>query len=205
MPDTRSSRQWPEETVPVPAEHRDIVSSGRPFSVAALRMAGPMPAHQHGPLAQMPFTGSVQHGSAQGPRQRVTQAKAGGSLPHVDNTLNQSSDPSLREVTFQVATCLRYWLLPAAIPFPRARSRVTDPASGAIAVESKRLDGLQLAQIDCVRVAKTSRQDVPIRRDGKGSCEPPRPSFRTRAYEPLLGIAPAYARIQRQFSSLGAT
>lgn len=148
--------------MPVPAEHRDIVSSGSPFSVAALRMAGPMPARQHGPLAQMPFTGSVHHVSAQEPRQRVTQAKAGGSLPHIDTTLNQSSDAGLlREVTFQVATCLRYWLIPAAIPFPRARSRVTDPASGAIAVESKRLDGLQLAQIDCVRVAKTSAKTFP--------------------------------------------
>lgn len=179
MPDTRSSKPWPEETVPVPAEHRDIVSSGSPFSVAALRMAGPMPARQHGPLAQMPFTGSVQHVSAQEPRQRVTQAKAGGSLPHIDNTLNQSSDAGLlREVTFQAPTCLRYWLLPAAIPFPNARSRVTDPASGAIAVESKRLDGVQLAQIDCVRVAKTSRQDVPIRREGKRRLRAARSSSR---------------------------
>lgn len=178
MPDARSSRQWPEETMPVPAEHRDTVSSGRPFSVAALRMAGPMPARQHGPLAQMPFTGSVQHVSAQEPRQRVTQAKAGGSLPHIDNTLNQSSDPSLREVTFQAPTCLRYWLLPAAIPFPNARSRVTDPASGAIAGGTKRLDGVQLAQIDCVRVAKTSRQDLPIRREGKRRLRAARSSFR---------------------------
>lgn len=173
MPDTRSSRPWPEETVPAPVEHRGIVSSGGPCSVAALRMAGPVPARQHGALAQLPFAGSVQHVSAEEPRQRVAQAKVGGSPPHIDNTLNQSSDAGLlRKVTFEACTCLRYWLLPAAITFPWARARVIDPACGAIAVESKRLDGLHLAQIDCVRMAKTSSQDVPIRRDGKGGCEP---------------------------------
>lgn len=177
MADTRSSRPWPEETVPLPAEHRGIVSSGSPFWVAALRMAGPMPARQHGPRAQMRFAGSVQHVSAEKPCQRVTQAKAGGSLPHIDNTLNQSSDAGLlRKVTFEACTCLRHWLLPAAITFPWARARVIDPVCGAIAVESKRLDGLQLAQIDCVRMAKASSQDVPIRRDGKGGCEPRGPS-----------------------------
>lgn len=183
MPDTRSSKPWPEETVPVPVEHRDIVSSGGPCSVAALRMAGPMPARQDGALAQLPFSGSVQHVSAQDPHQRVTQAKVGGSLPPIDNTLNQSSDAGLlREVTFEASTRFRHWLLPDAITFTRTRARVVDAASSAIAVERspKRLDGLQLAQIDCVRVTKTSSQDVPIHRDGKRRVRAARASFHAR-------------------------
>lgn len=92
---------------------------------------------------------------------------------------------------------MRYWLLPAAIPFPNALSLVTDPASGAIAVESNRLDGVQLAQIDCVRVAKTNRQDVPIRREGKKEVASREALIPCRGYEPLPGIAPASARIQR--------
>ncbi|MER9432799.1 hypothetical protein [Mesorhizobium sp. M0408] len=121
-------------------------------------------------LAQLPFTGSDQHVSAQEPYQRVAQAKVGGSLANNDNTLNQFSDAGLlREVTFEASTRFRHWLLPAAITFSRARARVIDAASGVIAVERlpKRLNGLQLAQIDCVRLAKTSSQDVPIHRDGK--------------------------------------
>lgn len=215
MPDTRSSVPWPEETVrpeetvPVPAEHRDIVSSGVPCSVAALRMAGPMPARQHVALPQLPFTGSVQHVSAQEPHQRVTQAKVGGSLAIIDNTLNQFSDAGLlREVTFEASTRFRYWLLPAAITFSRARARVIDAASGAIAVERlpKRLDGLQLAQIDCVRVAETSRQDIPIRREGKRTLRAARSSFRT-GHTSLCSVLrqPLPELIQRQFSSLGAT
>ncbi|ESX07730.1 hypothetical protein X768_25580 [Mesorhizobium sp. LSJC265A00] len=82
---------------------------------------------------------------------------------------------------------------------------MTDPASGAIAVESKRLDGVQLAQIDCVRMAKASSQDVPVRREGKKEVASREALIPCRGYEPLPGIAPAYARIQRQFSSLGAT
>lgn len=181
MPDTPSSRPWPEETVPVPAEHRDIGSSGGPCSVAALRMAGPMTARQHVSLAQLPFTGSVQHVSARESHQRVTQAKVSGPLANIDNKLNQFSDAGLSaEVTFEASTRFRHWLLPAAITFSRTRARVVDPASGAIAVESKRLDGLQLAQIDCVQVAKTSSQDVPIPRDGKRRLRPARSSLRAR-------------------------
>lgn len=126
MPDTRSSRPWPEETVPLAAEHRGIVSSGSPFWMAALRMAGPMPARQHGPRAQMRFAGSVQHVSAEKPCQRVvTQAKAGGSLPHIDNMLNQSSDAEsseaglLREVTFQAPTCFAILAPSGRYPFSK--------------------------------------------------------------------------------------
>ncbi|ESZ12214.1 hypothetical protein X737_27810 [Mesorhizobium sp. L48C026A00] len=183
MPDTRNSRPWPEETVPVPAEHRYIISSGGPSSAAALRTAGPMPARQQMALAQLPSTGSVQRVSAQEPHQTVTQAKVGGSLPNIDNTLNQFSDAGLlREVTFEASTCFRYWLLPAAITFSRARARVIDAASDAIAVgrSPKRLDGIQLAQIDDVRVAKTKSQDVPIHRDGKRRLRAARSSLRAR-------------------------
>lgn len=183
MPDTPSSRPWPEETVPVPAEHRDIGSSGGPCSVAALRMAGPMPARQHVSLAQLPFTGSVQHVSARESHQRVTQAKVSGPLADIDNKLNQFSDAGLSgEVTFEASTRFRHWLLPAAITFSRTRARVVDAASGAIAVERppKRLDGLQLAQIDGVRVAKTSSQDVPIHPDGKRRLRAARASFHAR-------------------------
>lgn len=177
MPDTRSSRPWPEETVPVPAEHRYIVSSGGPCSAGALRTTGPMPARQHMALAQLPFTGFDQHVSAQEPDQRGTEAKVGGSLANIDDTPNQLSDAGLlREVTSEASTRFRYWLLPAAITFPRARARVID---AAIAVERlpKRLDGLQLAQIDGVRVAKTSSQNVPIHPDGKRKLRPRGPHF----------------------------
>lgn len=183
MADTRSSTRWHEATVPVSAEHRDIVSSGGPCSVAALRMAGPMPGRQHVSLAQLPFTGSVQHVSAREPHQRVTQAKVSGPLAKIDNKLNQFSDAALlREVTFEASTRFRHWLLPAAITFSRTRARVIDAASSAIAVERspKRLDGLQLAQIDGVRVTKTSSQDVPMHRDGKRRVRAARASFHAR-------------------------
>lgn len=206
MPDTRSSRPWSEETVPVPAEHRDIVSSGGPCSVAALRVAGS--ARQHVALAQLPFTGSVQRVSAQEPHQRVTQAKVGGSLPHIDNTLNQSSDAGLlREVTFEAPTCFRYWLFPAAITFPRARARAIDPASGAIAVESCPSGSTVSSSLRSIAFGwrRQAAKTFPYIGMEKGGCEP-------RGPHSVPGIR-AFARYcaslrqnpARQFFSLGAT
>lgn len=193
MPDTRSSRPWPEETVPLAAEHRGIVSSGSPFWMAALRMAGPMPARQHGQRTQMRFAGSVQHLSAEKPCQRVvTQAKAGGSLPHIDNMLNQSSDAEsseaglLREVTFQAPTCFAILAPSGRYPFSKR----------TIASDRSRFRR-HSAQIDCVRAAKTNRRDVPIRREGKKEVASREALIPCGGYEPLPGITPASARIQR--------
>ncbi len=101
MADTRSSIRSPEATAPISAEDRDIVRFGDPCLVAALRLASPTPTRHHVALAQLPFTGSDQHVSAQEPHQRVTQAKVGGSRASHDNKLNQFGDAGLlREVTF---------------------------------------------------------------------------------------------------------
>ncbi|ESX15316.1 hypothetical protein X766_26150 [Mesorhizobium sp. LSJC255A00] len=168
--------------------------------MAALRMAGPMPARQHGQRAQMRFAGSVQHVSAEKPCQRVTQAKAGGSLPHIHNTLNQSSDSEscdagvLHEdisgphMLAILAPSGRYPFSKRTIASDRSRFRRHSRGK-------HRLDGFQLAQIDCVRMAKASSQDVPIRRDQEVASR--EALIPCRAYEPLPGIAPASARIQR--------
>lgn len=151
--------------MPTPAANRDIVRFGGPCLVAALRMAGPISARQHVALAQLPFAGSDQHVNAQVPHQRVAQAKVGGSLAGLDNTLNQVSDAGfLRDVTIEASHAYfdtDYFRLPSL--FPGHKQRVIDAASGAIAVERfpKPLEGLQLTHIDGVRVTKTRSQDVP--------------------------------------------
>lgn len=183
MPDTRSSRPWPEETVPVPAEHRYIISSGGPSSAAALRTAGPMAARQHMAPAQLPSTGSDQHVSAQEPHQRATEAKVGGSLANIDNTPNQLSNAGLlREVTFEASTRFGYWLLRARYHFfagtsASDRCRFRRHSRGKIAQAARQPP---LAQIDGVRVTKTSSQDVPLHRDGKRRVRAARASFHAR-------------------------
>lgn len=201
MPDTRSSRPWPEETVPLAAEHRGIVSSGSPIWMAALRMAGPMPARQHGQRAQMRFAGSVQHVSAEKPCQRVTQAKAGGSLPHIHNTLNQSSDSEscdagvLHEdisgphMLAILAPSGRYPFSKRKIASDRSRfrrhSRGKQPARRC----PDRTDRLRSGGQDTAKTFPLS--------GGKKEVASREALIPCRAYEPLPGIAPASARIQR--------
>ncbi|WP_432612782.1 transcriptional repressor [Mesorhizobium mediterraneum] len=171
MADTRSSIRSPEATVPIPAEDRDIVCFRDPCLIAALSMAGPMPTRQQVALAQLPFTGSDQHVSAQEPHQRVAQAKVSASLASLDDTLNQFSDAGLLcENTFAASHAYfdtGYFRVLSL--FPGHEQRVIDAASGAIAVERlpKRLGGFQLTHIDGVRATKTRSQDVPIHPDGK--------------------------------------
>lgn len=166
MADTRSSIRSPEATAPISAEDRDIVRFGDPCLVAALRMASPMPTRHHVALAQLPFTGSDQHVSAQEPHQRVTQAKVGGSRASHDNKLNQFGDAGLlRQVTFAASHACsdtdHFRLLSLS---SRAGAAVIDAASGVVAAErvTKRLEGLQIPHIDAVRVTKTRSQAVPM-------------------------------------------
>lgn len=193
--------------MPLAAEHRGIVSSGSPFWMAALRMAGPMPARQHGQRAQMRFAGSVQHVSAEKPCQMVTQAKAGGSLPHIHNTLNQSSDSESCDAgvlheDISGPHMLAILAPSGRYPFRNARSLVTDPASGAIAVESTGSTVSRSLRSIAFGWPR-HRQDVPMVGREKGGCEP-------RGPHSVPGIR-AFARYCASLcqnsaqSSLGAT
>jgi len=86
--------------MPIPAEYRRALPSGRACTMAVLRMVGLRPTRQRVALAELLFTGSHQHVTAEELHQRAQDIKVGISLATVYNTLNQFRQAGLlRDVT----------------------------------------------------------------------------------------------------------
>lgn len=202
MADTRSSIGSPQAT-PIPAEDRDIVRFGDPSLVAALRMASPMPTRHHVVFAQLPFTGSDQHVSAQEPHQKVTQAKVGGSPAGHDNKLNRFGDAGLlREVTFAASHAYsgtgHFGLLSLSSQTRAAADRCRSRRRS----RRKSDQAARRPPDPSYRCRSSDKDREPGRSHALGSREGP---ISCPACGPQLGIAPVPAEIQCASFSRGAS